>query len=174
MFVYLDDVTDDLGPPKLVSREHTAGRPVVPNWTPRTGLPPSEVDRFTAAPAPGLYAAETAATGPAGTVVAFELGTFQRGSALRRPGGARYTMHVNFRRAEADWAGRHAWADRSHQPAWYRFVEQATPRSLELFGFPPPGHPFWTPATLDGIARRYPGLDLTPWLTARAGAGTHR
>jgi hypothetical protein len=32
-----------------------------------------------------------------------------------------------------------------------------------LFGFPPPGHPYWTPKTLTGMQQRYPGLDLTPW-----------
>lgn len=35
-------------------------------------------------------------------------------------------------------------------------------RQLMLFGFPPPGHPFWTDETLAAMALRYPGLDLTP------------
>ena len=30
-----------------------------------------------------------------------------------------------------------------------------------LFGFPPPGHPFWTEETLAAMAARYPALDLT-------------
>ena len=34
---------------------------------------------------------------------------------------------------------------------------------LALFGFPPPGHPYWTPTTLTGMTQRYPGLDLAPW-----------
>lgn len=34
------------------------------------------------------------------------------------------------------------------------------------FGFPPPGHPYWTPTTLAGMALRYPGLDLAPWRPA--------
>ena len=38
--------------------------------------------------------------------------------------------------------------------------------SLEAFGFPPPGHPYWTPETLAGMALRYPDLDLSPWRTA--------
>jgi hypothetical protein len=57
----------------------------------------------------------------------------------------------------------HAWADRSHESAWYRFVERALPRQLELFGFPPPGHPFWTAETLAAVKLRYPGLDMTTW-----------
>jgi hypothetical protein len=36
-------------------------------------------------------------------------------------------------------------------------------RQLQLFGFPPPGHPYWTPQTLRDLAVRYPGLDTRPW-----------
>ena len=42
-------------------------------------------------------------------------------------------------------------------------MEGSTPRELELFGFPPPGHPIWTVELLDRLAGRYPGLDLAPW-----------
>jgi hypothetical protein len=38
------------------------------------------------------------------------------------------------------------------------------------FGFPPPGHPYWTEATLTGTAQRYPGLNITPWRSAMCGA----
>jgi hypothetical protein len=58
---------------------------------------------------------------------------------------------------------RHGWADRSHDAAWYDLVTRATPRQLRLLGFPPPGHPFWTPTTLHRMALRYPRLDLSPW-----------
>jgi hypothetical protein len=112
---------------------------------------------------PALYEAEVSAAGPAGTVVAFTPGTVHRGTALTRPRGARYSMHLSYRPAVAEWAQRKGWPDRSHDGAWYRFVERATPRQLEVLGFPPPGHPFWTPATLSAVQLRYPGLDLTPW-----------
>ena len=46
---------------------------------------------------------------------------------------------------------------------WVAFAESCTPRELELFGFPPPGHPIWTAALLDATAARYPKLDLGPW-----------
>lgn len=164
LFVYLVDIPEDLGPPHLVPSAHTAALPPLPNWYPRADVEASGENRFVAsAGRPDLYDAEVSAAGPAGTVVAFTPGTVHRGTALTRPGGARYTMHLSYRPAAADWAQRQGWADRSHEPAWYRFVERATSRQLALFGFPPPGHRFWTPATLSAIALRYPGLDLTPW-----------
>jgi hypothetical protein len=75
-------------------------------------------------------------------------------------------MQLCYRPARVEWAHRVGWAAISHDPAWYRFVERATPGQLVLFGFPPPGHPYWTPATLAGVQQRYPGLDLTPWKDA--------
>lgn len=160
LFVYLDDVPDDLGPPRLVPRAATAGLPAVPNWLTRGD--PNDTSGFVTA-RPDLYDHEVSAAGPSGTVVAFELGTFHRGTALTRPGGARYTLHLSYRRAGDDWGQRVGWADRSHLPEWYRLVPRATPRQLALLGFPPPGHPYWTPDTLAGLAARYPGLDTTPW-----------
>jgi hypothetical protein len=166
LFVYLVDVPDDLGPPHFVPRKHTAELPPVPNWFPRSRDRAPE-SRFEADARPDLYEREVSAAGPAGTVVAFEPGTVHRGTALSAPRGARYTMHLSFRPATIDWAQRHAWADRSFDPNWTSFVARATPEQLALFGFPPPGHPYWTDETLAGVALRYPGFDVGPYRAAR-------
>jgi hypothetical protein len=165
MFVYLNDVPEELGPPHLVSRGHTAGLPAVPNWLLRPGR--RKGTRFDdASGSPELYGAEVSGAGPAGTVIAFEPGTFHRGTQLTAPGGVRYSMQLCFRPASLQWGQRVAWADRSFSNAWAAFVGRATPRQLQAFGFPPPGHPYWTPETLAGMAMRYPTLDLTPWRSA--------
>lgn len=136
---------------------------MLPNRYPRSDVEATG-DRFVASTGrPDLYEAEVSASGPAGTVVAFTPGTVHRGTALTQPDGARYSMHLSYRPAAAEWAQRKGWPDRSHDPARYRFVERATPHQLAVLGFPPPGHPFWNPATLSAVALRYPGLDLTPW-----------
>jgi hypothetical protein len=107
--------------------------------------------------------AEVSAAGPAGTVVAFEVGTFHRGTQLTAPRGVRYNMHLNFRPSAIQWGQRRGWAYSAFKREWSEFVDRATPRQLQAFGFPPPGHPYWTPETLAGMALRYPHLDLTPW-----------
>ena len=35
--------------------------------------------------------------------------------------------------------------------------------STDTFGFPPPGHPYWTPETIIQLHVRYPGLDTHQW-----------
>jgi Phytanoyl-CoA dioxygenase (PhyH) len=165
MFVFLADVPENLGPPHLVSREHTAGLPAVPNWFLRPGQ--ESAWRFNDdSGSPELYGAEVSGAGPAGTVIAFEAGTFHRGTQLTAPRGVRYSMHLGFRPASLQWGQRAGWAARSFGPEWAGFVRRATPRQLQAFGFPPPGHPYWTPETLAGMALRYPELDLTPWRQA--------
>ncbi len=165
MFVFLNDVPEGLGPPHLVARNHTADLPVVPNWFLRPG---QQSDwRFNDdSGSPKLYEAEVSGAGPAGTVIAFEPGTFHRGTQLTEPRGARYSMHLGFRPSNLQWGQRVAWAARSFTSEWVEFVSRATVRQLEAFGFPPPRHAYWTPETLAGMALRYPNLDLSPWRAA--------
>jgi hypothetical protein len=110
-----------------------------------------------------LYEREVSAPGPAGTVVAYRIETFHRGTELTEPRGARYTIHVNFRRDDADWIGRRSWIDVANGQPWRSFVGRASTRQLRLFGFPPPGHPYWNDATLRDVVLRYPGFDPDPW-----------
>lgn len=168
MFVYLVDVPDELGPPSLVPTEHTAELAALPNWYPRTDNPgdPEHPDWAATTGSPDMYDVEASGRGPAGTVVAYTTATFHRGRRLSAPAGARYTLHVSFRPAAADWAGRRSWVEASLGDSWQQFVSRATPAQLALFGFPRPGHRFWTERTLEGVGQRYPGLDLSPWRAA--------
>jgi hypothetical protein len=70
---------------------------------------------------------------------------------------------VAFKNAGTDWIGYDQQQSRSTGPDWTKFVEGSTPRQLELFEFPPPGHPVWSEKLLDQTALRYPALDLAPW-----------
>jgi len=72
-------------------------------------------------------------------------------------------MQVGFRPDNLQYGQRAAWAARSFTDEWTNFVSSATARQLQALGFPPPGHPYWTPETLAGTALSYPKLDLSPW-----------
>jgi len=150
IFIWLHDVPEDHGPTHIVPMGVTRALPAMPHG-------------YLRAERPELYDAEVSAAGPAGTVVAYSTDTFHRGTQLTAPGAARFTAHVSYRHAANAWTGRHSWGDRSFDRNWQPFAEQATVRQLLLFGFPPPGHPYWTEETLAGMAARYPGLDLSPW-----------
>jgi hypothetical protein len=165
MFLYLSDVPAALGPPSYVALRHTRDLPALPNWYPPVGgVRDAEHPGWVAEEAsPQLYDVEVSATGDAGTVVAYRIETFHRGTELVAPRGARFTVHASFRRADAEWIGRRGWAGAATAPSWDSFVAGATPRQLRLFGFPAPGHPYWTAETLDGLARRYPGINTALW-----------
>jgi hypothetical protein len=166
MFVYLSDVTEDLGPIALLAKRHAPHPPALPNWYPAVHGHRDEdhPDWVATHGRPGWYADEIRATGPAGTVVAYRADTFHRGTNLARDGGHRFTIHTSLRKASADWITRRAWTDQANRgTAWSRFVAAALPEQLRLFGFPPPGHAYWTDTTLAGVAQRYPGFDPGPW-----------
>jgi len=149
IFIWLSDVTEAHGPTHIVPLPVTAGVPALPHGYWRSERP-------------DFYEAEVSAAGPAGTVVAYSTETFHRGTEITAPRSARYSAHVSYRRADNTWTNRHAWGDRSFHPHWAPFAEQASLRQLLLFGFPPPGHPYWTEETITQLKVRYPGLDALP------------
>jgi hypothetical protein len=155
-FLYLSDVTAHTAPTHLVSAAASRGRATTaPLYMP-------EQD-------PELYAAEQPAAGMRGSLLVYRSDVFHRAVDLAEPGGARFLLNVSYKVAGADWIGFHAPHCRSTSPAWVAFVERSSPRELELFGFPPPGHAVWNAALLGETALRYPKLDLAPWRQGLAG-----
>ncbi len=153
MFIYLSDVTPETGATRIVSREHTADIPVE-----RTYLHFEDYAN--------LYALEQSASGPAGSVLVYRPDVFHRGVPVAAPRSARFFLAVAFKPAATDWIGFHAFPTRGEDMAWHRFMRHATERQLSLLGFPKPGDPYWTAATLAGVAARYPALDMSPWRDA--------
>lgn len=152
-FLYLSDVTDADNPTRMVSVRDAA------HVSPRTPVLMPDL-------APELYRAERAATGVAGSLLAYRSDVFHRGAAFATPGSARSVLALAFRHAAHEWIGYDQAQSRSTRTEWTRFAERCSPRELELFGFPPPGHPVWSDELLDATALRYPLMDLGPWRAA--------
>ncbi len=155
MFFYLSEVTPETGATRLVSLQRTGGVPVE-----RTYLSVEDYH--------GVYAQEVAASGPAGSVLAYRPDVYHRGVRMTAPGAARFMLHVSYKPAASDWLNSFGLPDAGEDLAWYRFVGTASERQLTALGFPAPGHRYWTPETLSGVAARYPMLDLSPWRPAAA------
>jgi len=152
MILYYSDVTIDLGPTYVVSREHTRDDPLLPPERPRADYPE-------------LYRYEQPVLATPGSLLIFSMVTFHRGSAITRPGGVRYAQFMTYHGSACHWMQKQNWptAEAPDVPQLRRFLERATPRQREMIGFPPPGHPYWSDETLQGVGSRYPGLDLTPY-----------
>jgi len=149
-FIYLNDVSARNGATRLVSRTKTESIPVEQHT-----LNLHDYGR--------LYDEPGEATGPAGSIVAYSPDVYHRSVDVTEPGQARFMLHVAYRPARLDWIGYQAWPIKGFSPEWHKFVGQATERQLTVLGFPRPGDPYWTDATLAGVAARYPGLDMSPW-----------
>lgn len=157
MFIYVHEVPESHGPTHVVSQTRTDGVPLA--------LLRITKDRY-----PEIYADEVSAAGPAGTVLAYRADTFHRGTSMTAPRGARFALKLSYRTVGDTW---NVWTDRLGANVrlglgedWSRFVERATPRQLELVGFPPRGHRYWTKATWDAVCERYPTADLSAFQPA--------
>ena len=145
--------------------QSTGPMPAIPNWYPRSDgcSDPQHPAWISTTGRPDLYDVEVGASGAAGTVVAYRIETFHRGTALVLPRGAA----ARFTSASApltpigspDAGGPTPQIEGTGSTS----CVPRPPRQLELFGFPPPGHPYWTDETMTGMAQRYPGLDLALW-----------
>ena len=52
------------------------------------------------------------------------------------------------------------------------WVANLTPPQRGLLGFPPPGHRYWSAASLAAAVERYPGWDAAPYVAAGLSAPT--
>jgi len=152
------DVTDAHGPTHYVTRpdaEKIAG--------PEASLSPDpEVQARLQRELP-KYARTNAA--PAGSLFAYGIDIYHRGSNLTAPGGHRFVLTSCFKRAGDDAIAFTAWAYHHTKP-WRRIFEHASPEQLTCFGVQPPGHPFWTEETLRRAQARYPGWDMSAYREA--------
>lgn len=155
LILYYSDVTDQLGPTYVVSQQYTRSRPDLMH---KKMLP-----RETHA---DVYAHEVPAIAPGGAALLYGNFTFHRGSAMLAKQGARFAHHISYRALDCNWVGHHeAWPTSGNKPEMTTFIEHATPRQREMIGFPPSGDPYWNERTLDAVAKRYPGMDMTPYTT---------
>jgi hypothetical protein len=151
-FLYLSDVEDDTAPTHFVSRPYPEGVSLNNIYVPENGAE--------------LYARELPARGVRGSLLAYRNDVFHRAVNMTRPGGSRFFFNASFKRADYEWINYTGYQSRSTHPNWTQLVGECTPRQLEVFGFPKPGHPVWTQELLSVTAERYPSLDLSPWQAA--------
>jgi len=155
-FLYLSDVTTSDNPTHMVSVGNSAG------FESPYGVVLHGMD------GDDLYAHERPVPGVRGSYLAYRSEVWHRGVDFTSASRARFLLALAFKHAGQDWIGYDQQQSRSTGPEWTGFVEGSTPRELELFGFPPPGHPVWDDRLLRQTALRYPNLDLDPWRAENA------
>ena len=141
-FLYLSDVDEDCGPPRLVPRT-------------RSGVAHDD-----------LYEHEVAATGRRGSLLAYRSDVWHRGTDFARSDASRFVLVIAFRPAQADWFGYDAFPRLGNNDTFRSFAVGKSPEELALFGVPRPGHAYWNDTTADAMAAKYPGLDVSPWRAA--------
>ena len=114
---------------------------------------------------PGLYDNEVKVTVPAGSLLAYSMRTFHRGTPFHADVG-RVVQFITFAPEAWRWLGIVGWPVEAIRPEFRAWIETASLEERRQLGFPPPGHTYWTAETLEGVAARYPGMDMAPYREA--------
>ena len=154
MILYYTDVTEEMGPTCVVSKERTSDLPLWPTFRTR---------KKDAA----LYKLEEQVIAKAGALLIFGMRTFHRASAMTADFGVRFSHHLVYRAAKFGFQGYHQWSKLGERAELQAFIESTTPRQREVLGFPPPGHEYWNEETLGAVALRYPRMDMKPYCIAK-------
>lgn len=152
--IYFTDVSDAHGAIHYVP--HTESDPIT--GRDRTMFPNDQQQQ-------ALRAVERSGAAPAGSVFAYGIDVFHRGTNLTAPGGYRFTLTASFHAAGNDMIGWSAWPFWFRKP-WHHIIDHATPEQLACLGIPKPGHRFWTERTISRTRERWPGWDFAPYLAA--------
>jgi hypothetical protein len=149
-FILLSDVSELDGPTKAVPIDKTRDIPL--------GINRTKMGEF--------FEDEVAVTGPAGTILIYKTDVFHRGSDFKGPSRSRFVMPVDYKPRGWRWQGKMGWPDHATTKDWTDAMVRMTPRQRDLFGFPPPGDPYWNAQTISDVALRYPGMDMSPYAEA--------
>ena len=116
---------------------------------------------------PEIYDNEVKVTVPAGSVLAYSMRTFHRGTPFLKDGG-RIGQFITYSPAAWKWLGIVGWSERAPSPEFRKWIEGASPQERTLLGFPEPGHDYWTEETIAGVSARYPKMDMAPYVGERS------
>jgi hypothetical protein len=153
-FILLSDVTAADGPTKVVPFAAGKDTPIEPRRLPAGSFADQEV---------GIE-------GPAGSLFIYKTDILHRGSNFTEAERSRFVMLVDFQQRGWRWNGKMSWPDHAEMPGMTEAMVRMTPRERDLFGWPPIGSDYWNAQTLRDVGLRYPGIDLSPYADAPAGA----
>ena len=152
--VFLDDSSVTGGATGVVPRDNEFVSSIWPLPSPSHQTPTSM---------PQLYEREHGVSATRGTAFLYRHDTWHRGTAVNL-GQLRRTLGVVYRRQEAEWVQFSTWTH-DYQGKLKAAMPGFTPLQRQMLGFPAVGSSYWTPRTVEAVLGRYPGMDMTPYMT---------
>jgi len=146
---YFTDVEEGLAPTAVCSWKHYPERILWPA-------------HYTREQRPALYENEVKVIAPAGSLLVYSMRTFHRGTKFERDGG-RLGMFVTYAPMACQWMGIVGWSQEAPRPEFRNWMERCSVAERTSLGFPPPGDPYWSEETLDGVGARYSNMDMAPY-----------
>ena len=156
--LYFTDVTLNHAPTAVCSWKHYPEEVRAPAFYSKKQLPE-------------IYENEVKVTVPAGGLLVYSMRTFHRGTPFLAEGG-RVGQFITYAPAAWKWLGIVGWSKEAIRPEFAKWVASATPEARTLLGFPEIGHQYWCDETISGVAKRFPEMDMSPYITGMRSASS--
>ena len=162
--VYLNDVEDDGAPMHVIPGSHRQAVELFPRLAAEGNLGEGSIEDIRKV---AEFATPVAATAKAGSASFYSSYLVHAAVPFKDKRKQRAFWTLSMCRADCSrwtrlanpWVG----PEREHiKPFW----ERTSPRVRGLFGWPPPGHPYYDERTMENLAVLFPGLDPTPYAEA--------
>ena len=99
---------------------------------------------------------------PAGSIFAYGIDVYHRGTNMTKPNGYRYAIMACYKKSGNDSIGYCSWPWH-HKKPWEIIFNNATPKQLNCLGVPLPGDKFWNETTIHRSQLRWPEWDMTEY-----------
>lgn len=160
--VYLHDVTDDGAPMLLIPDSHTSAGDVFMKGSETGNL--ASVSHIQDIRKTGLRD-PIPAVGRRGSVLFYSSYLLHSAQSFQDHKKQRALWTLSMCRSDTDrwtrFSNPFVYGEREHM---IPFIAQTTPRVRSLFGWPEPGHPYYTEQSLTLLSFAFPGIDLEPYL----------
>jgi len=115
-----------------------------------------------------LYAREVSTRYKFGSILFYRHDTWHRGTPVT-PGAVRFVHNLTFKKATSEWINvlhpGWTWSMYRRDQLMEKLLASASVEQRSVLGFPSPGSPYWTEATIEAVEQRYAahGIDMSPY-----------
>ena len=151
ILIYFSDVTEEHGPMHYVPRSKSI-----------KVCEPKILKEYDTRLQEKLKDLSSSSASPAGSIFAYGIDVYHRGTNMTKPNGYRYAIMACYKKSGNDSIGYSSWPWH-HKKPWEIIFNNATPEQLSCLGIPPPGNNFWNEDTIRRNQLRWPEWDMTEY-----------
>lgn len=113
-----------------------------------------------------LYENEEIVMAKPGDILVYRLDVWHRGTPVKK-NQIRHVVNLAYKKKECYWINQwnSGWTKNMYYGKIETIFKNLTPRQREILGIPAPGDKYWNTETIRMLTYRYPGINITPYVS---------